>query len=85
MYYAGHAILTCGYGKGSFFVTPGGSLRHQGIAEQVGRIMYAELATEEEAKELLKQAIEDYENGESVKEIERRLRLLRLSFQTAKK
>lgn len=64
-----------------FFWTDKGNPRRQGIAEQIGRIYAAGLATDEETKELIQSCIEDYWAGRKVKEIESSLRFLRLALQ----
>lgn len=66
-----------------FFVTDYGGFRRNGIAEQIGRMREEELATDEELIELTRQCIKDYENGEKVKDIEKRLRYLRMVWKEA--
>ena len=75
--FAMKAIDTIGMRKDSFFVTQRGNVRRQGIAEQIGRMLEAELITVEEARELAETCMKDYEDGTPVKEIESTLRLLR--------
>ena len=79
--YAAHFLITC-YGKtlenGSFFLSNNRKVRRQGIAEQLGRMLEAELITIEQARELAQQAIDEYNSGESVKAIADTLRLYRL-------
>ena len=82
MYYSYHLILEL-YGKpekGSFFRSPDGKLRRLGIAEQIGRMYEDDLITEQEARDLVEQSIQEYESGATVKEIEQILRLLRLNL-----
>jgi len=82
--YAGMCILQVAEAKSgeeSFFVTKCGNFRRQGIAEQIGRIYHAELLTLEQCKELMIAAIEEYESGKSVKEVEKHLRDFRLMLQ----
>ena len=65
-----------------FFVTDRGSIRRQGIAEQIGR-MYADgTINEAEARELITTCKEEYANGRQVKEIEKTLRLLHNNLRT---
>lgn len=66
-----------------FFVTNYGGFKRQGIAEQIGRIREEGLATDEELTELTRQAIRDYENGQKVKDIEKRLRNVRKVWEEA--
>ena len=66
-----------------FFVTDYGEFKRNGIAEQIGRMREEELATDEELTELTRQAIRDYENGEKVKDIEKRLRNVRKVWEEA--
>jgi hypothetical protein len=66
-----------------FFATDYGGFRRNGIAEQIGRMREEELATDEELIELTRQCIKDYENGEKVKDIEKRLRYLRMVWKEA--
>ena len=66
-----------------FFVTDYGGFKRQGIAEQIGRIREEGLVTDEELTELTRQAIRDYENGEKVKDIEKRLRNVRKVWKEA--
>lgn len=83
--YAGFFIVsTLKQKKGDFFVTKHGNFRRQGIAEQLGRMLKADLITEEQAKELAQWAIDDYNSGASVKQIESTLRLYRQTLQNAK-
>lgn len=67
--------------KNNFFITEKGNIRRQGIAEQLGRMLEADLITVEQAKELAQYAINDYNSGESVKQIEKNLRHLRQALQ----
>lgn len=64
--------------EGDFFISDKGAIRRVGIAEQIGRLWYEGLATDEECKELARKSIEDYQNGQGVKQIEQRLRNLRI-------
>lgn len=74
IYYAGRIVILAKQKQGDFFVTERGSFRRQGIAEQLGRIYEAGLATDAEILELLEQCIKEYNSGATVKEIEKRLR-----------
>ena len=69
--------------NGSFFISDNRKVRRQGIAEQLGRMLVAELITTEQAKELAQWAIDDYNSGTSVKQIESTLRLYRQTLQNA--
>lgn len=71
--------------NGTFFVNENRKVRRQGIAEQIGRMLEAELITPDQARELIEQCIKDYENGETVKEITKHLTYFRqvLSAQDA--
>lgn len=78
-YYAFTFIHDC-YGRpenGSFFLSPQGKVRRQGIAEQIGRMLEAELINIDQARELADSCIKDYQDGQSVKKITERLRVLR--------
>ena len=82
-YYASSLLDALG-GKlenGSFFLSPRGKIRRQGILEQIGRMYEHELITQEEARELINQCMHDYDAGQTVKEIEARLRTLRKLLQ----
>ena len=68
-------------GKNNFFITERGNIKRQGIAEQLGRMLEANLITIEQARELAQEAINDYNNGHSVKEVTNTLRLFRLTLQ----
>lgn len=87
-HYATHFLYTC-YGEnlenGSFFLSNNRKVRRQGIAEQLGRMLVAELITTEQAKELAQWAIDTYNNGTSVKQIESTLRLYRQTLQNAER
>ena len=86
-HYATHFLYTC-YGEnlenGSFFLSNNRKVRRQGIAEQLGRMLEAELITAGEARELAQWAIDEYNSGTSVKQIESTLRLYRQTLQSAK-
>lgn len=87
-YYATHFLFEC-YGKnlesGSFFISDNRKVRRQGIAEQIGRMLEADLITVEQAKELAQWAIDDYNSGASVKQIESTLRLYKQTLQNAER
>lgn len=74
--YAAHTIKKLTNGD-PFFVTPRGKIRRQGIAEQIGRMIETELITEDQGRDLIEQCKKDYQDGATVKEIERRLRELK--------
>ena len=67
--------------KNNFFISEKGKIKRQGIAEQLGRMLGAELITTEEARELAQWAIDRYNSGYSVKQIESTLRLYRLNME----
>lgn len=74
LHYVGITVIDImGASPGSFFVTEKGNFRRQGIAEQIGRIYDSGLLDKEQCKELLDTVIQDYENGETVKTIEKNL------------
>ena len=83
--YAAELIVLLGQKPGDFFYSSRGNIRRQGIAEQIGRMLDAELITPDQARELTEQCIKDYENGETVKEITKHLTYFRqvLSAQDA--
>jgi len=83
--YAGNLILLLGQKPGDFFVTSRGSLRRQGIAEQIGRMLESDLITTDQARELAEQCIDDYQNGETVKDIVKHLTYFRQLLQEAAK
>lgn len=69
-YYAVAIILDLLKQKpGDFFVSPKGNLRRQGIAEKIGRLYAAGKLTEEQARELSEAAMQEYEEGATVKEV----------------
>ncbi len=59
-----------------FFVTSRGTIRRQGIAEQIGRMYHSGIITADQGRELIRECKEDYKQGRTVKEIEQTLRLL---------
>jgi len=67
--------------KNNFFISEKGNIRRQGIAEQIGRMLDAELITPDQARELAEECIKDYENGQTVKEITRHLSYFRQVLQ----
>lgn len=75
--YAARVMMMNG-GPGSFFWTERGKQRRQGIAEQIGRMLEADLITEDQAKELTQEAIDLYNKGWSVKQIAGLLREMRI-------
>lgn len=77
MMYAGSIIVKLEQERKAFFVTNKGNFKHQGIAEQIGRMLKEDLISEEEALDLTDSCIADYKNGLSVKEIEKTLRNIR--------
>lgn len=71
--------------NGTFFVNENRKVRRQGIAEQIGRMLDADLITPDQARELAEECIKDYENGQTVKEITKHLSYFRQVLQgTAK-
>ena len=66
----------------NFFGSTTGKIRRQGIAEQIGRMRIYRLATDKELIKLLRACIKQYNNGESVKDIEKQLRELRPKART---
>lgn len=77
-YYAMIAIEDLADGRHDpFFTTERGNLKRQGIAEQLGRMYEAGIIDKARGKELVETCKKDYENGRSVKEIEKTLRLMR--------
>ena len=77
-----HSVLGERPGQpGNFFVTDRGNIRRQGIAEQLGRMYAAGLIDEEQGKELAQTVIDLYNSGESVKQLETRLRRIRIDLQ----
>lgn len=87
-HYATHFLYTC-YGEnlenGSFFLSNNRKVRRQGIAEQLGRMLEAELITAGEARELAQWAIDSYNAGDSVKSIADTLRRYRQNLAGAAK
>lgn len=86
-YYAIRFLNGC-YGElesGSFFLSANRKVRRQGIAEQLGRMLEADLISTEQAEELAQQAIDDYNSGRSVKEITNTLRLYRQHLESISK
>lgn len=83
--YAATCIDAIGARNNPFFVSAKGSIKRQGIAEQIGRMLEANLITIEQARELAQEAINDYNNGRSVKEVTSTLRLFRLTLQEGEK
>lgn len=83
--YAMTCIDKIGGRNNPFFTTAKGNIRRQGIAEQLGRMLEADLITVEQAKELAQWAIDDYNSGASVKQIESTLRLYKQTLQNAER
>lgn len=82
MYYAALGAQVSGQGyKGSFFYTDKGNFRRQGIAEQIGRMYEAGLLDEDQAKTLFVSCRQDYQDGATVKDVEKSLRLLKAKLQ----
>lgn len=63
--------------KDTFFLTAGGSIKRNGILEQIGRLYAAGLASKDECRELIAACKREGLSGTPVKDIERRLRALR--------
>ena len=63
----------------SFFLTKEGLIKHKGIAEQIGRMLLKNTISEDQAIDFVEECIDEYNAGESSKEIEKRLRRFRLS------
>lgn len=57
-----------------FFATSEGGERHNGIAEQIGRLMRGKYISVEQAIDIALQAMEEYKNGATSKQIEQQLR-----------
>ena len=68
----------------SFFGSTTGKIKRQGIAEQIGRLKFYGLVTDKELIKLVRACIKQYNNGESVKDIEKQLRELRPKTRTGK-
>lgn len=81
VYYLAETIRITNDKPGGFFVTSKGNFRRNGIGEQIGRAYVDGLITEEQVRELADTAMNQYENGRKVKEIEKDLRTLRLMLQ----
>lgn len=64
----------------SFFHSKEGRLLKTGIAEQLGRMISENLITEERAFDIADDVITAYENGITVKVIEKQLRQMRLTL-----
>ena len=62
-----------------FFMTREGTLKHNGIAEQIGRMLYEDAITADQAIETAADCINAYNSGMTSKEIEKRLRQYRIS------
>lgn len=77
MLYAGKLVNMLGQKPGDFFVTERGNYRRQGIAEKIGRMYESDLIDEEEARDLAQWAIDFYNDGNTVKEIEQALSIIR--------
>ena len=63
-----------------FFMTKEGLLRHNGIAEQIGRMIREGTITNDEAINLAAYCMNEYKSGIASKDIESRLRLYRLNL-----
>jgi len=57
-----------------FFATMEGNTKHNGIAEQIGRLMRANYLSAEQAIDIARQAMDEYKNGATSKQIEQQLR-----------
>ena len=64
--------------RDSFYISELGKLRRAGILEQVGRMYAARLADKDECRDLLQACKKDYLSGTKSKDIEKRLRALRI-------
>ena len=67
------------YGISDFFMTREGTLKHNGIAEQIGRMLYEDAITADQAIATAANCINAYNSGMTSKEIEKRLRQYRIS------
>lgn len=72
-YHAGATVSMLQQQPGDFFITDKGNFRRQGIAEQIGRMIY-EGYPEEFCKKVAETAIELYKKGVSVKALEKWIR-----------
>ena len=83
--YAGKiAVGLLKQGPVDFFITSRGSFRRQSIAEQIGRMYSDGLITEDQARDLAREAMQDYESGATVKEIVKTLSTLRQVYKRAR-
>ncbi len=62
-----------------FFSTSEGLLRHNGIAEQIGRLLEEDIITDDQAVEIALSCINDYNSGKTSKTIENELRQYRIN------
>lgn len=90
MFYAGKALIKL-EGESpdpeieAFFLTRKGNYRKQGILEQLGRMLEEGSITNiEDGRNILRECMENYKEGESVKTIEKRLRMLRKLWKEGK-
>ena len=79
-YYASITISLIKQKPGEFFVTKKGNFRRIGIAEQIGRMKEANITSDEELIKLTQTCIDEYNNGATIKDIEKNLRHLRLLY-----
>ena len=66
---------------GDFFITESGYYRRQGIAEKIGRMYVDGIIDEDDARNLAQQAIDLYNDGTTVKEIEKCLSYIRAEIE----
>lgn len=64
-----------------FFATSEGGLRHNGIAEQIGRLLRGKHISFNQATDIALQVIEEYKNGATSKQIEQQLRRYKIYLQ----
>jgi len=80
--YAGTLVAELlGQKPGDFFITERGNYRRQGIAEKIGRMYEIGLIDEDDARNLAQQAIDLYNDGATVKEIEKCLSHIRAEIE----
>ena len=65
---------------GDFFLTATGRFRRQGIAEQIGRLYCTGKVTADQAQELTQAAIDQYQGGATVREVEHDIKAFRKSY-----
>ena len=80
IYYASVIVDLMQQKPGDFFLTARGNFRRQGIAEKIGRLYCAGKITADQAQELAQAAMDQYQDGATVREVERIIKVFAASY-----